>query len=70
MGKEEKGLVTAVWNFIYTCTNSNIRIAEPESLKKKKVINLVTACGSVSKEPLAMWETWVRSLGWEDPLEK
>ena len=19
---------------------------------------------------LAMWETWVRSLGWEDPLEK
>ena len=22
------------------------------------------------KNPLAMWETWVRSLGWEDPLEK
>ena len=20
------------------------------------------------KNPLAMWETWVRSLGWEDPL--
>ena len=20
--------------------------------------------------PPAMWETWVRSLGWEDPLEK
>ena len=20
--------------------------------------------------PSAMWETWVRSLGWEDPLEK
>ena len=19
--------------------------------------------------PLAMWETWVRSLGWEDPLD-
>ena len=19
---------------------------------------------------LAMWETWVRSLGWEDPLDK
>ena len=19
---------------------------------------------------IAMWETWVRSLGWEDPLEK
>ena len=22
------------------------------------------------KNLLAMWETWVRSLGWEDPLEK
>ena len=22
------------------------------------------------KNPTAMWETWVRSLGWEDPLEK
>ena len=21
------------------------------------------------KNPLAMWETWVLSLGWEDPLE-
>ena len=22
------------------------------------------------KNPFAMWETWVLSLGWEDPLEK
>jgi len=22
------------------------------------------------KDPPAMWETWVTSLGWEDPLEK
>ena len=22
------------------------------------------------KNPTAMWETWVGSLGWEDPLEK
>ena len=22
------------------------------------------------KSPPAMWETWGRSLGWEDPLEK
>ena len=22
------------------------------------------------KIPPAMWETWVQSLGWEDPLEK
>ena len=24
----------------------------------------------VVKNPPAKWETWVRSLGWEDPLEK
>ena len=22
------------------------------------------------KDPFAMWETWVQSLGWEDPLEE
>ena len=22
------------------------------------------------KNPPAMWETWIRSLGWEDPLEE
>ena len=22
------------------------------------------------RNPPAMWETWLRSLGWEDPLEK
>ena len=22
------------------------------------------------KNPPAMWETWIRSLGWEDPLER
>ena len=22
------------------------------------------------KNPPAMWETWVQSLGWEDPLEE
>ena len=26
--------------------------------------------GSDSKESSAMQETWIRSLGWEDPLEK
>ena len=26
--------------------------------------------GSDVKESACSWETWVRSLGWEDPLEK
>ena len=25
---------------------------------------------SLVKNPLAMWETWVRALSWEDTLEK
>ena len=27
-------------------------------------------CGSAGKELPAMRETWARSLGWKDPLEK
>ena len=27
-------------------------------------------CRKDGKNPPAMWETWVPSLGWEDPLEK
>ena len=26
--------------------------------------------GSEGKDLPAMWETWIQSLGWEDPLEK
>ena len=26
--------------------------------------------GSVVKNLLAIWKTWVQSLGWEDPLEE
>ena len=30
----------------------------------------VSLLSQMVKNPPAMWETWVRSLGWEDPLEK
>ena len=30
----------------------------------------VSLVAQVVKNPPAMWETWVRYLGWEDPLEK
>ena len=26
--------------------------------------------GSEGKDLPAMWETWIQSLGWEDPLEE
>ena len=33
------------------------------------MINL-TMVAQRLKRLLAMWETWIQSLGWEDPLEK
>ena len=30
----------------------------------------VTFVAQLVKNPPAMWETWLRSLGWEDLLEK
>ena len=32
-------------------------------------MNCVVVAQMVKRLP-TMWETWVRSLGWEDPLEK
>ena len=31
---------------------------------------LVSLVAQMVKNPPAMWETWVQSLGWEDQLEK
>ena len=30
----------------------------------------ISLVAQLVKNPPAMWETWVQSLGWEDPLEK
>ena len=38
-------------------------VQETELIRASLVAHLV-------KNPPAKWETWVRSLGWEDPLEK
>ena len=34
------------------------------------VYTWVSLVAQLVKNPPAMWETWVQSLGWEDPLEK
>ena len=34
------------------------------------VLNRASLVAQRLKRLPAMWETWVRSLGWEDPLEK
>ena len=41
--------------------------------RRDRLPTLVFLCFPVAqlvKNPPAMWETWVCSLGWEDPLEK
>ena len=37
---------------------------------RDKVIDKKWMVAQTVKRLLTMWETWVRSLGWEDPLEK
>ena len=34
------------------------------------LVSWASLAAQLVKNPPAMWETWVRSLGWEDPLEK
>ena len=36
----------------------------------RRVIYYTSLVAQRIKNPPAVWETWVRSLGWEDPLEK
>ena len=35
-----------------------------------KLLFGASAVAQMVKDPPAMWETWVQSLGWEDPLEE
>ena len=37
---------------------------------RNAIFQLGFSCGSVGKESACMWETWIQSLGWDDPLEK
>ena len=47
----------------------------PIEIEELGLVIRVCYCGvslvaQLVKNPPAMWETWVRSLGWEDPLKK
>ena len=35
-----------------------------------KSLSGASLAAQMVKNPPAMWETWLRSLGWEDPLEE
>ena len=34
------------------------------------ILSKASLVAQMVKNPPAMWETWVQSLGWEDPLEE
>ena len=40
------------------------------SLMQNHMFIFASLVAQLVKNPPAMWETWVRSLGWENPLEK
>ena len=40
------------------------------SAQKVKQLKWASPVAQLVKNLPAMWETWVRSLGWEDPLEE
>ena len=50
--------------------NNFFPLEREEIAHKKKKKNWVSLVSQMVKNPLAMRETWVRSLGWEDPLEE
>ena len=48
----------------------NHSLALPLSCLGPVTVFLASLVAQLVKNPPAMWETWVPSLGWEDPLEK
>ena len=46
------------------------RPVNDEFLVTQAFVFRISLVAQLIKNPPAMWETWVRSLGWEDLLEK
>ena len=55
--------------FIYNASIIFMTKLDKGNMGKKLQTNLTLIAQLVKNLP-AMWETWVQSLGWEDPLEK
>ena len=49
---------------------SQLKKNNPNSIFKALLLQVVSLVAQTVKNPPAMWETWVWSLGWEDPLER
>ena len=46
-----------------------VRFPGQEDMLEKGQYSRVSLVAQLVKSPPALWETWVQSLGWEDPLE-
>ena len=42
----------------------------PENIIVDFILAMAGFLAQVVKNPPAMWDTWVQSLGWEDPMEE
>ena len=57
------------WAAIYGVTQSRRRLKRLSSSSSSGSFRTSLVAQLVKNSP-AMWETWVKSLGWEDPLKK
>ena len=51
-------------------SNSAVKLQPKSNLKVKRLTDCFSVVALMINNPPAMRETWVRSLGWEDPLEE
>ena len=45
-------------------------LGQEDLLEKRQATHVAFLVAQLVKNPPAMRETWIRPLGWEDPLEK
>ena len=64
---------TFIWSFPHTSVDKESAVQETpvvEGIGYPLQYSWAFLTAQLVKNPPAMWETWVGSLGWEDPLEK
>ena len=59
-----------VWRFKKKSSNKYFSLPRGLFLKNALSQGWASLMAQMVKNPPAMWETWVQSLVWEDPLEK
>ena len=47
-----------------------ICVSSVERAENYMLVVLISLQAQMIKNPSAVWESWVQSLGWEDPLEE